>query len=275
LGRAELGGGAARAPACASKAANRRMHMLLTIRDLAHCRGQGEGSFTVRVPRLDLAAGEVLLVTGRSGSGKSTLLELLGLVGMPLPGATFRFAPCGLRDAAAPDPASADVAALWERGQQAALAFLRAARIGFVLQTGGLLPFLTVADNVSFNRRLLGLSATDDAVRAMIERLGLAGLLRKRPSELSVGQCQRVAVARALAHRPSLILADEPTAALDADNARQVMDLLLGRAVEQGAAVVVATHDAELLGARRHRSLTAVEARGKTGAVSVFELDGT
>jgi len=237
---------------------------LLEVSDL-HCqRGTGVGAYRVSLPRLRLCAGDVVAVTGASGSGKSTLLEVLGLVASPLPGA-------GLLWLAAAAPI--DLMALWQRGADGQLARLRAMHIGFVMQTGGLLPFLTVRENLVINRRLLGLSETDAWVTRLIEQLELEPLLQVLPARLSVGQQQRASIGRALAHRPALLLADEPTSALDPSLAGRVLALLLDSAAEAGTAVVIATHEQErmrALGLRELKAEVIESTAGDAGARARF-----
>jgi len=228
-----------------------------------HCqRGSGVDAYRVSLPRLRLCAGDVVAVTGASGSGKSTLLEVLGLVASPLPGAGFIW-----RAAAEP----IDLAALWRRDAERQLAALRAARIGFVMQTGGLLPFLTVRENLCINRRLLGLSDAAGELEPLVEQLELGPLLDALPARLSVGQQQRASIGRALAHRPALLLADEPTSALDPSLAGRVLELLLESAAEAGTAVVLATHEQERVRALGLRELKAevapITAEGTSGAI--------
>jgi putative ABC transport system ATP-binding protein len=206
---------------------------LIEATRLGYRYGTGSGSFEVSLPRLSIVRGETLAITGESGSGKSTVLELLGLAAPPLPGAHF------LLYSAAP----VDVAALWRARAEGALARMRARSIGFVMQTGGLLPFLTVRENIGINRRLLGLPAEDARIGHLVAALEIGSLLDRRPVQLSVGQQQRVAIGRALAHGPALVLADEPSSALDPRLADRVLGLLRDLAVESGAAVVIATHE--------------------------------
>jgi putative ABC transport system ATP-binding protein len=223
--------------------------MLLDIADLGYRRGHADQAFTVVLPRLTIRRGETLALTGASGSGKSTLLELLGLVAAPLPGAVFRWY--------GPDMEAVDLAALWRANAQRTLARLRAGSLGFVMQTGGLLPFLTVWENINVNRRLLGLAEEASPVWDIVKALELDGLLHRRPAELSIGQQQRASVARALAHRPALVLADEPSSALDPRLADRVLGLLRDLASGLGTAVVIATHErryVEALGLREMRA---------------------
>jgi len=209
--------------------------MLLKIDNLRFRRGSGEQSFTVEIPHLRLEYGEMIAVTGESGSGKSTVLELLGLVAEPIPGARF--------DLNHVNDDRSDIADLWRRQSRRELALIRARRIGFVLQTGGLLPYLSVRENILVNRRLLGLPRNDGTLDDIVERLKIGDLLRKKPSQLSIGQSQRVAIGRALAHSPALLLADEPTSALDPRLADQILDLFIELVARLGVTAVIATHE--------------------------------
>ncbi len=206
---------------------------LLSIRGLT-CRRGGADGFTLAVDALSLNRGEAVAVTGPSGSGKSTLLDVVGLVLRPAQAAGFHLA-------------GADVAGLWAAGDQRGLADLRARQIGYVLQTGGLLPFLPVRGNIRLSRSLLGLAHDPAGEADLVAALGLGKLLDKKPAALSIGERQRVAIARALAHRPPLVLADEPTASLDPAHAAAVMDLLLGLVRDLGLGLVVVSHDWDLL----------------------------
>jgi putative ABC transport system ATP-binding protein len=144
-----------------------------------------------------------------------------------------------------PGAKAVDIAALWRAAGQNPLAELRRRHLGYVLQTGGLLGFLDVRGNIALSRQLLGLK-DDGSVERLAEQLEIADQLQKKPAALSVGQRQRVSCARALAHGPGLVLADEPTAALDPLNAERVLQLLLARAREYGVCCVIATHDEQL-----------------------------
>ena len=223
--------------------------MVLDCADLGFTRGSGDQVFRVAIPRLSLHAGEMIALTGASGCGKSTALELLGLVARPATAGRFRLTVHGQPQ---------DLAALWRAGRHGDLARTRAAAIGFVLQTGGLLPYLSVTGNIGINRRLLRLPERDPDLDAMIDQLQLRPLLGKRPSQLSIGQYQRASIARALAHRPRLVLADEPTSALDPRLGDEVMGLFFQLVERLGTSVVLATHDLHRV--RRH-GLREVQAR--------------
>ncbi|MFJ2935433.1 ABC transporter ATP-binding protein [Streptomyces sp. NPDC087219] len=177
-----------------------------------------------------LRRGEVAAIMGSSGSGKSSLLYCLAGVLPPTTG-TVTFD--GVQLSTLPD------------GE---LSALRRTRLGFVFQYGELLPELTVEENAALPLRLAGISKTHaHAVAAQVlGRLGMGDLLRRRTSKLSGGQSQRVAVARALVHRPDVVFADEPTGALDSANATTVLDEFLHLARRQKTAVIIVTHDAEV-----------------------------
>ncbi|MFU3617860.1 type IV secretion associated ABC transporter ATP-binding protein TagT [Pseudomonas paraeruginosa] len=210
--------------------------MILRLHEVARSHGSGRQRYRLRVPALELRAGRQLAIVGPSGCGKSTLLDLLALALAPDPGGRFEFL-AGERPQ--------DIAALWRDGRQDRLATLRRQHCGYVLQSGGLLEFLDVRRNIGLPCALLG-APSAERVQTLAERLEIGDQLDKKPAALSVGQRQRVAIARALVHAPRLLLADEPTAALDPLNAERVMRLLVEQARERGACTVVATHDERL-----------------------------
>ncbi|WLH15584.1 ABC transporter ATP-binding protein [Pseudomonas hefeiensis] len=209
---------------------------MLSMSAVHKSRGVGSQRYSLVIPRLQLCAGEQLAVVGPSGCGKSTLLDLLALVLAPDQAGQFDFTPTNT---------PLDIAALWRARQQGALADLRSRHLGYVLQTGGLLGFLDVRGNIELSRKLLGMT-DDGSVTRLVGQLDIADQLGKKPADLSVGQRQRVSCARALAHGPRLLLADEPTAALDPLNAERVMQLLVAQARDHGVCCVVATHDESL-----------------------------
>ncbi|MGE8397444.1 MAG: ATP-binding cassette domain-containing protein, partial [Comamonas sp.] len=178
--------------------------MLLNVSQLHALRGAGDQAFHVRLPSLQLARGEVAAIVGESGCGKSTLLESLGLLLTPQQLNQFTLGAQG-------QDLARDVLA----HNEPLLARVRAQQLGFVLQNGGLLPYLSVRENISLPRRLMGQSSTAPFVEEAIDALRLRHLLGSKPSALSIGERQRVACVRALAHAPQVLLADEPTAALD------------------------------------------------------------
>jgi len=184
----------------------------------------------------DLARGESLALTGESGSGKSTLLHLIG--GLDL---------C---DGGRIEVAGREVTGLDDTGRAA----LRRGTVGVVFQQFNLIPSLTVGANIAFQARLAG-RANPAREAALAQRLGLTDQLSKYPEALSGGQQQRVAIARTLAARPEVVLADEPTGNLDEGTADGVLDLMLELVAETGAALLMVTHSARLaarLGRRLH-----------------------
>ena len=202
-------------------------------RELIKRRDAEGAGFELRVPSLDIRPGEIVVLRGESGCGKSTLLDLLALALRPDAAERFAFRP---------DPhADGDVRDLWRRGDLNALGALRGRHIGYVLQTGGLLSFLSARENIALSCRLLGQSTA--GIEPLAQRLGIAAQLDKRPGQLSVGERQRVAIARALAHRPRVLLADEPTASVDPLNAAVILDLLMDLVRRAGVTAIIATHD--------------------------------
>lgn len=182
---------------------------------------------------LRIAAGEVVALLGPSGAGKSTLLTAIGLINPPTAG----------RLLLGGEPVMDGPRALVD------LRTFRRRHLGFVFQKANLIPFLNAVENVAVALQINDTPPRAARKRAMelLEYLGVADRARNLPDALSGGQQQRVAVARALANEPSLILADEPTAALDSQRGRQVMELFRKVAHERGSSVLVVTHD--------HRSL--------------------
>lgn len=177
---------------------------------------------------LDIHRGDRVAIVGRSGSGKSTLLNLLGLLDVPTEGGLFF------------EGADAHRLGSDERAR------LRGSAVGFVFQQFNLLPGRTALDNVMTPLLYAGgrqFWRREKLATAMLERVGLGSRLRELPQKLSGGEQQRVAIARALVRGPRLILADEPTGALDLDTGAAVMDLLDDVARETGAALVTITHD--------------------------------
>ncbi len=187
---------------------------------------------------LSIAAGEVVALVAPSGAGKSTLLHIAGLLDSPSSGRVR------IGGAAA------------EGSSERARTRLRRDAIGFVYQFHHLLPEFSAVENVALPQRAAGVArgAAEARARELLEAVGLGARLAHRPAELSGGEQQRVAMARALANRPRLLLADEPTGNLDPETAGQVFGMLLGLVRETGLAALIATHNPELA-ARMDRTL--------------------
>jgi putative ABC transport system ATP-binding protein len=191
---------------------------------------------------LDLGAGEYVAIMGESGIGKSTLLNLIAGLDTP--------------DSGSISIAGTELSALDDHART----LLRRRDIGFVFQAFHLLPRLSVAQNVALPLYLLGIAREEaaDRAHAMLERLRLADHAEDLPRALSSGQMQRVAIGRALIHRPRLVLADEPTGNLDPDNAALVLDLLQRELAATNAAALLVTHShAAAATAQRTLALTA------------------
>ena len=208
--------------------------VLLAVRGLTKTYGAGPTQVqAVREVDLDVHAGEVLLVMGPSGSGKTTLLLMLGALLRPTAGAITIHQSGG---------APVDVAAAPERSLPA----LRARTFGFVFQDFALLGALTAAENIAVACDLAGHRDGRGQAARLLERVALADRAGFRPARLSGGEQQRVSIARALANDPPVLLADEPTANLDAAHGRDIARLLRRLADKDGRAVVIVSHDTRL-----------------------------
>lgn len=185
----------------------------------------------VRDVSLVIGAGEFVVLAGPSGSGKTTLLNLLGGLSHPTKGRVWI--------------ADTDITDMSERE----LARMRLERIGFVFQAYNLLPVLSAKENAEFPLLLRGVAEEERErlVSELFEKIGIGGLEHRRPSKLSGGQQQRVAVARAVIGKPALVLADEPTANLDREASRALLDLMVTLNRDLGVTFVFATHDNELM----------------------------
>lgn len=213
--------------------------MLYTLKDVTLDRGEGAG-YKLVIPSLRIDRAELVALTGPSGCGKSTCLDLLGMVLAPTGAGRFVFTSAGTDH---------DIASMWRKRQTDRMALLRRKHLAYILQTGDLLPFLQVGENIELAARLAGLDQNDASQRArqLLDELDIGRLAKAMPATLSVGERQRVAIARALAPAPDVILADEPTAALDPERAMTVMALFARMLKETGTAVIMVSHDVELV----------------------------
>ncbi len=208
--------------------------IVLTARDL--WKSYDGRTDVLRGADLDVSGGEAVLVWGENGSGKTTLLSVLGGLDVPTRGRV--------------DLAGREITGL----RESALARVRLLEIGFVFQTHHLIEDLTVEENLALPLRLAKRPA-DGRVRELLQAFGLTKLAGRRPGEISVGESQKVAVARALANGPKVLLADEPTAALDTKGTAAVLDAFRLARTSFDAAELVAAHDSEV------RALAATEYR--------------
>jgi putative ABC transport system ATP-binding protein len=210
------------------------MMVILDIAGLSKTFGAGE--LTVQALQginISVSSGDLTALLGPSGSGKTTLLLCISLILEPTAG-TIVF----------------DESTIYRNGwTDTDIRRLRREKIGFVFQTPNLIPFLTVRENVLFPQELIGVSRekAEDRTRELLEYMEIAHRSNYMPTFLSGGEQQRVSVARALANRPKLILADEPTAALDTTRGKKVMELLKRIAREHQTAVITVTHDVRMI----------------------------
>ena len=205
------------------------------VKTFSNATGHAQGVAAVRGIDLNVAPGEFVAITGASGSGKSTLLHMLGGITRPSSGRVLL--------------EGVDLAGL----DDDALALVRRRRIGFVFQRYNLLPELSLAENVALPLVLDGRSerACDAAARAALEAVGMGHRIGHRPDALSGGEQQRGAIARALVTEPAIVLADEPTGALDSANARMIIELLQRLVADRGQTVILVTHDPATAAAAR------------------------
>ena len=237
--------------------------MVYELSEVVKRRRSDDAEFRLVVPKLTISDGEKIALVGPSGCGKSTLLDILAMVLSPTKARVFRFSTKNAH--------TADIAAIWQQRQLNKLSRLRKRHVGYILQTGGLLPYITVRENIKLSRKLLGISE-DGTLDELASELGIRSHFNRLPSELSVGERQRVAIARALVHRPSVVLADEPTASLDPVTAKKTMTLLVRLIEELGLTVVIASHDDDFLQTLGLQPLQQTFTRGVEGGVIESEF---
>lgn len=199
-------------------------------------RREGAQGYRLVIPHFTLIRGEKIAITGESGCGKSTALDILGFVLAPDTASRFVFQCEGH---------CWDIEELYRQKRTETLCALRLAHLGYVLQTGELLPFLNVAQNMTLVARMRGLEEAWalERAHALAVRLGIAQKMQALPATLSVGERQRVAIIRALLPSPEIILADEPTAALDPMHAQNVMQAFLEAVDDEGATLILVSHN--------------------------------
>ena len=189
-----------------------------------------EGKVTTRALNqlsFEVKKGEFVAVMGPSGSGKTTLLNLISMIDTPTSGEIIFN---GMHP---------------QNLNSTELAYFRRRELGFIFQDFNLLPMLTVEENIVLPLTLYEqpISLMEERLKGLVDKLGLSTILQKRPDEISGGQAQRTAIARALIHEPSLILADEPTGNLDSNASREVLELLSKMNQEKQATIIMVTHD--------------------------------
>jgi putative ABC transport system ATP-binding protein len=209
---------------------------IVSVRDLT--REYQQGTHTVHALRgvdLDIEPGEFTVLMGPSGSGKTTLLNIIGALDEPSSGSVIID---GEKLGAMSSGARSD---------------LRLERLGFVFQSYNLIPVLSAYENAEFVLMLRGMGKSERRQRVMetLQAVGLEGMEHRRPNQLSGGQQQRVAVARAIAGKPALVLADEPTANLDSATSAELIELMKGLNEHHGVTFLFATHDPSVMAAAR------------------------
>ena len=209
--------------------------MIISVKNLSKTYGEGESAvIAIKEATFDIYSGETVALLGPSGSGKTTLIAMIGCITEPTNGTL-----------------TLDGELMYDnlQWQISDTRRIRREKIGFIFQAHNLIPFLNVLENVTIVPRMNGVkkSEADQKAEELLKYLGVQEKLTKMPSQLSGGQSQRVAIARSLANNPKIILADEPTAALDGERALSVMNLLRKLAHEQEVAIVVVTHDERML----------------------------
>lgn len=200
---------------------------MIELKDISRSYGDLE---VLKGINLKIKRGEIVAITGPSGAGKSTLLQIMGTLDRPTAGKVFYD--------------GQDVTALGDK----ALSAFRNRNIGFVFQFHQLLPEFTMIENVMMPALIKGDSSREAAAKArkLLEYLGLGQRLEHKPGQLSGGECQRAAVARALVNNPAIVLADEPSGSLDSSNREELQQLFIDLRRDMGHTFVIVTHDPEL-----------------------------
>ena len=224
---------------------------MLEIRDLkkSYAEPSGNPMVIIDIPRLDIGEGEQVVLRGESGGGKTTLLHLIsGIV--------------------ASDSGSIRLDGLeLTRFSESARDRVRAAKMGYVFQTFNLLPAFTALENVRLGMTFARKKMNAERAKELMQRVGLSDRMHYKPSQLSVGQQQRVAVARALANQPRLLLADEPTANVDPANQDRIIELIQEVCRQENVAILLVTHSDEI--SKRFQRVERLEQINRAIAASV------
>ena len=210
------------------------MSVIYSLKNVVKSRVVDGAGFRLKIPSVEINAQENIALVGHSGCGKSTLLDMLALALHPDSADEFSVSPS--------QDESFDVDTLWKKKKQNVLAKIRRHHIGYVLQQGGLLPYLTVRENIELPRKLMNMPE-DDSTRSIARVMGIHRQLDKLPGLLSAGERQRVAFTRALSHRPTILLADEPTASLDPITSRKIMAVVMELVKGLKITMITASHD--------------------------------
>lgn len=231
---------------------------MFKIKDLTFRRPSSDGDFVLEIEQLEIKAGETIAFVGPSGCGKSTLIDILAFLLKHDGAEQFLFTP------------AENTFDLSDETELKSNYFsnLRKKYIGYVPQVGGLVPSLSVQQNIELPGKLLG-GADFENIEKVMSSLNILKCRNKRPDSLSVGERQRAAIARALSHSPPVIIADEPTAALDPNNSSRVMDLFLELAHSAGTTLLLVSHDHQRLS---DLNLTEIELKMSNGVDAVSRI---
>lgn len=220
---------------------------MLHIEQLIMTRRANDFDFQICLPLLSLDGGNIIILQGDSGCGKSTLLEIIGMILKPDNINNYQLVIGG---------DTIDIAKIIKQNQQDKLAYIRSRYFGFVPQIGGLLPFLTIKENILLPLQLLEKKVDNERLKLLTDKLDIACLLNKYPKQLSVGERQRSSFIRAIIHKPLLLLADEPTSALDPYNANMLFDLIIEQANIDNIAAIIVSHERNII---KNRKLNVLE----------------
>jgi putative ABC transport system ATP-binding protein len=228
------------------------MHSLYRLKEICKTRKTTKNLFELKIPEFCVASGEFVAIVGPSGCGKSTILDLLAFVSSPdkSKGGIFHFKHSPNNEE------GTDILNLWHKNEERPISHLRKRYIGYVMQTGGLLPFLSLGLNIGLPCKLNGMIAYDKRIREITSALGIENQLDKKPQYLSGGERQRAAIARALIHEPVVVLADEPTAAVDTNRAKSIIREFQTLAEKNSVAIIIATHNQHLINNLANRVFT-------------------
>jgi len=248
-------------------------HRAISLEQVIKKRESAGANYMLEIPEFHVNTGEFVVIVGASGCGKSTLMDMLALVLRPSSAQTFQYTDISDK--------VHDAESLWRDGKENGLSNIRRDILAYVLQSGGLFPYLSVRENASVPRRLKGLPVNNQLLEEIAYAIGLAvpvagrnkvalgdpvsaevlsgadySLLSKKPRHLSGGQRQRSAILRALMSEPAIILADEPTAAVDEITAESIMHEFKAVARQRNVSVVMVTHDRHLVRGKVDRAYT-------------------
>ena len=207
------------------------------------------GNFLIKLPSFSLKNKEIIALSGSSGCGKSSILEVIGLVLKPQKLEQFTISY---------NNDNLDLADLIFKDKQKILARLRAEYFGFMMQTGGLLSFLNVLENIKLSSKILNKKLNQEWIDYLIDSLNISvNLLKKYPKQLSIGERQRISFIRALSHKPKVLLADEPTAALDPNNASALLNIVQKVVLENDISTIIISHDWQMIEERKIKKFKA------------------